>query len=256
MSGYISNFGVLSRAIPRRLRTIVSGPLQAAQSYQPYGEIAQNPAASEFEVDLWSLSRFALDRLVPVIGVHPYPLNEQLLLSAAACRLKPKMIFEWGTHYGASARLFWECAQAFHLDYEIHSVDLPADATHVEHPGRERGRLVRGLPGIHLHLGDGVSVALEQWERLGCPARPLFFVDGDHAYESVSSELERIFAKVHDASAIVHDTFFQSAESGYNVGPADAVRDTVLRHPARFKVIHSGLGLPGMTLLASVAAMH
>jgi cephalosporin hydroxylase len=212
----------------------------------------RNPQASEFEVDLWTLSDFLLERVVPVVGVHPYPLNELLLMTAAACRLKPSVIFDWGTHIGVSARIFFECDKAFHLGFEIHSIDLPADATHVEHPGQEHGRLVRGLDKVHLHRGDGVRVALELWHKLGRPQRPLFFVDGDHAYESVRDELNQIFSTIPDASALAHDTFFQSAESNYNVGPARAIGEVVERFPSRFKIIKSGLGLPGMTLLAMI----
>ena len=60
-------------------------------------------------------------------------------------------------------------AKAFKLGYEIHSIDLPPDARHVEHPGQEHGRLVQGLAGVHLHRGNGVEVALEQWQKLGRP---------------------------------------------------------------------------------------
>ena len=213
---------------------------------------ARNPTASEFEVDLWTLSRFLLERVVPVVGTHPYALNGVLLMTAAACRLKPSVVFDWGTHIGASARIFYECNKAFKLGYQIHSVDLPPDASHVEHPGEEHGRLVRGFAGVHLHRGNGVEVALEQWQKLGRPKRPLFFVDGDHAYESVRDELDKIFSTVPDASALAHDTFFQSAESNYNVGPARAIDEIVEKFPRRFRVVKSGLGLPGMTLLAGM----
>ena len=212
----------------------------------------RNANASEFEVDLWALSDFLLEKIVPVVGVRPYPLNELLLMTAAACRLKPSLVFDWGTHIGASARIFYECDRAFKLGYEIHSIDLPPDATHVEHPGQEHGRLVRGLDKVHLHRGNGVKVAIEQWQKLGRPKRPLFFVDGDHAYESVRDELTEIFSTIPDASALAHDTFFQSAESNYNVGPARAIDEIVAKFPARFHVIKSGPGLPGMTLLATM----
>ena len=215
-----------------------------------YANPVRNAGAAVFEVDLWTLSQFLIDRIVPLLGVHPYPLNEQLLMVAAACRIRPGVVFDWGTHIGASARLFHECSKAFDLVYDIHSIDLPADASHVEHPGEQHGRLVRGLAGVHLHRGDGVAVALEQWDRLGRPSRPLFFLDGDHAYESVLRELGAIFDTVADASVLAHDTFYQSAESGYNVGPARAIEDVVARFPGRFTTITSGLGLPGMTLLA------
>jgi hypothetical protein len=211
---------------------------------------ARNINASEFEVDLWILSRFLLMKVVPVVSTHPYPLNELLLMTAAACRLKPSVVFDWGTHIGVSARVFYECDRAFKLGYEIHSVDLPSHASHVEHPGQEHGRLVRGLAGVYLHRGNGVKVALDQWQKLGRPKRPLFFVDGDHAYESVRDELNEIFSAIPDASALAHDAFFQSAESNYNVGPARAIDEVIEKFPSRFRVVKSGLGLPGMTLLA------
>jgi hypothetical protein len=215
----------------------------------------RNPGADVLEVDIWVLSEFIIDHIVPILGVRPFPLNEQLLAVAAACRIKPSVIFDWGTHIGASARLFYECAKAFDLGYDVHSIDLPADAFHIEHPGEQHARLVRGVAGVHLHRGDGATVALEQWTLLGRPARPLFFVDGDHAYESVLRELSAIFDAIGDASALVHDTFFQSAEVGYNIGPARAIGDVVARYPLRFTTIASGLGLPGMTLLADSAML-
>lgn len=210
----------------------------------------RNANSSQFEVDLWTLSDFVLDKIVPAVGVRPYPLNELLMMTAAACRLRPSVVFDWGTHIGVSARVFHECERAFGLGYEIHSVDLPPDVDHVEHPGQEHGRLVRGLANVHLHRGNGVKVSLELWRDRGKPPRPLFFVDGDHAYESVRDELTEIFEAVPDASALAHDTFFQSADSNYNVGPARAVDEIVARYPGRFEVVTSGLGLPGMTLLA------
>ena len=83
------------------------------------------------------------------------------------------------------------------------------------------------------------------------PKRSLFSVDGDHACEAVRDELNTIFSTVPDASALAHDTFFQSVESKYNIGPARATGEIVQRFPSRFQVIKSGLGLPGMTLLAA-----
>jgi cephalosporin hydroxylase len=233
------------RSIVRRLR----GKIHQIAGNWP--DPVCNTGASEFEVDLWILSRFLLERVVPVVGTHPYPLNELLLMAAAACWIKPTIVFDWGTHIGASARIFYECDRAFKLGYDIHSIDLRPDESHVEHPGEEHGRLVRGLARVHLHRGNGVKVAIEQWRKLGRPQRPLFFVDGDHAYESVRDELNEIFSTISDASALAHDAFFQSAESSYNVGPARAVDEIIEKFPSRFHVLRSGLGLPGMTLLAA-----
>lgn len=190
-------------------------------------------------------------KVVPVVGTRTHPLNELMLTCAAACRLRPSVVFDWGTHIGTSARIFYECEKAFKVGYEVHSIDLPPDGAHAEHPGRKHARLVRGLHKVHLHRGNGVEVALAQWQKLGRPKRPLFFVDGDHAYESVCDELVQIFSTVPDASALAHDTFFQSAESNYNVGPARAIDEIVEKFPSRFHLVKSGLGLPGMTLLVA-----
>ncbi len=65
-----------------------------------YADPALNVNASEFEVNNWVISEFVIDKLVPVVGVHPFPLNELILLSSAVCRFKPVMIFEWGTNIG------------------------------------------------------------------------------------------------------------------------------------------------------------
>jgi len=235
-----------ARSIVRRLH----GKAQELAGVWP--DPVRNPTASEFEVDLGTLSRFLLQKIVPVVGTRPYPLNELLLMTAAACRLKPAVVFDWGTHIGTSARIFYECRQTFKLGYDVHSIDLPPASSHAEHPGSKHGRLVQGLAGVHLHRGNGVEVALALWQTLGCPKRPLFFVDGDHAYETVRDELNQIFSTVADASALAHDTFFQSAESNYNVGPARAIDEITEKFPGRFRVVKSGLGLPGMTLLAAI----
>jgi hypothetical protein len=234
------------RSIARKIRD------KTQQLAGVWPDPVRNPEASEFEVDLRILSRFLLQSIVPVVGTSTYPLNELMLMCAAACRLKPSVVYDWGTHIGASARIFHECEKAFKLGYEIHSIDLPPDASHAEHPGWKHARLVRGLSKVHLHRGNGVEVALEHWRKLGRPKRPLFFVDGDHAYESVRGELDQIFSTVPDASVLAHDTFFQSARSNYNVGPARAVDETVAKFPSRFRMIKSDLGLPGMTLLATM----
>jgi cephalosporin hydroxylase len=212
-----------------------------------------NPAGAglgaEFEVDTWALSDFVARRLVPIVGTHPFPLHELMLMSSVVCRLNPPHIFEWGTHVGKSARVFYECAAQYGLGTQIHSTDLPDEAEHVEHPGQERGRLVRGLEQVHLHQGDGLTTSLSVWRSSGRPAGPLFFVDGDHAYDSVLRELVGITETVSDASVLVHDTFYQSADSGYNIGPYRAVGDLLERVPGRYRRYDTGLGLPGMTFL-------
>jgi hypothetical protein len=77
---------------------------------------------------------------------------------------------------------------------------------------------------------------------------PLFFIDGDHGYDSVKRELEGIIGAVPEANILLHDTFFQSPESHYNIGPYQAVQD-VLRTVPPYRILRQDLGLPGMTLL-------
>lgn len=204
---------------------------------------------TEFEVNNWTISRFVLDRLVPVVGVHPFPLNEQMLMVAAVCRLRPALIFEWGTNIGTSARIFHETCMSFGLSSVIHSVDLPDDIEHPEHPRRKRGMLVAGRNGIHLHQGDGLETALRILSDNRAAQRTLFFIDGDHEYSSVKRELEGIIREVPIADILLHDTFYQSPGSSYNVGPHRAIMDVLATVPGRFRVFSQSMGLPGMTLL-------
>lgn len=210
---------------------------------------AMNVHCSEFEVDNWTISGFVVETLVPIVGVHPFPLNELALMVAAVCRLKPDHIVEWGTHLGKSARVFYETARHFELTVAIHSVDLPDDSTHQEHPGRQRGMLVTGLEGVHLYQGDGLTVCRDISARIGPSSRTLVFIDGDHHYDSVMRELTGVMASMPQAHILLHDTFFQSAESGYNVGPHQAVVDALAVAPRHYRVLSSQTGLPGMTLL-------
>jgi cephalosporin hydroxylase len=172
-----------------------------------------------------------------------------MLMSAAVCRLRPEQIFEWGTHVGKSARVFFECAKRYKIPLQIHSIDLPDDIDHVEHPHQARGQLVRGLNNVHLHQGDGIETALSIWNSSGKKRAPLFLVDGDHSYESVLRELTTIVSNIPDASILLHDTFYQSPESEYNTGPYRAIEEVLRSMPNSYRRIDSGMGLPGMTLL-------
>jgi len=111
-----------------------------------------------FEINGWAISQFVLAKLVPVVGVHPFPLHELMLLSAAICRLRPAQAFEWGTHTGKSARVFNECAAHYGIAQ-----------------------------------GDGLDTS---WGSSGRQPAPLFFIDGDHAHESVLRELSAIASEI------------------------------------------------------------
>jgi len=216
---------------------------------KPIQDPAVNTECTEFEVNNWIVSEFVAGTLLPIVGSHPFPLNELCLMVSTVCRLKPECIVEWGTHLGKSARIFHEISERFGLNIEIHSVDLPDEIVHREHPGEQRGMLVKGLRRVTLHQGDGLTVCLEVYNRFEKPNKPLIFIDGDHHYESVKRELSGVMMHMPDANILLHDTFYQSAESGYNIGPYRAIVEALAVEPDRYRMLSTNTGLPGMTLL-------
>jgi cephalosporin hydroxylase len=199
------------------------------------------------EADKWTLSEFVVKTLVPIVGVHPYPLDELLLMCSTLNYFRPDLIVEWGTHYGASARVFFEAAQFLSIKTEIHSADLPLDVAHVENLQDQnmRGHLVKGKP-VHLHFGDGLVVVQNLMEEKQ-PRLPLIFLDGDHAYETVQRELNILKEIAPRAVVLAHDTFYQKESSNYNIGPYKAVTEFAEKHS--LPTYSTALGLPGMTLL-------
>jgi len=117
-------------------------------------------SGTEFEVQMWAVSEFIASKIIPVTGCHPFPLTELSLMVAAVIYLKPDYIFEWGTNIGKSARIFYETCSFFGINSQIHSIDLPDDHKHCEHPGSERGIFVRKISEVKLHQGDGAETAI------------------------------------------------------------------------------------------------
>lgn len=233
--------------IQNRLRQIYDSLVPARLAVFP--NPVKNADCTELEVNNWVVSEFVVKVLVPIVGTHPYPLSEQHLMTAAVAYLEPQVIYEWGTHVGKSARIFLEVCRSFRVDCTIHSIDLPDDVDHAEHPHDQRGLFVRGFPHVQLHQGDGLSVALGLYRNERRERTPLFFLDGDHSYSSVKRELQTICDTIPEANVLVHDTFYQSRNSGYNIGPHEAIGEILSSFPGRFKVISVRTGLPGMTLL-------
>lgn len=220
---------------------------QATKSYQ---DPVINASLQEMELNKWEVSDFVTDKLLPIVKNRPFPLDEQMLMVETVCYFKPSLIFDWGTHIGKSARIFWETCQAFKINAEIHSIDLPDDEEHVEHPGETRGMLVKDCANVYLHQGDGVTSAIDIYnKKIIKGSRVLFYVDGDHSYDSVKRELNMIIEKVDKPIVLLHDTFYQSHQSGYNVGPNKAINDCLKLSKKKFNRIDTKLGLPGMTLL-------
>lgn len=198
---------------------------------------------------MWNISEFILKKIIPAIGSHPYPLNELSLMVSSVCWLKPTHIFDWGTHLGKSARVFYETITYFNINSEIHSIDLPMEEDHPEHPRNKRGIYVKQFKKVNLHLGDGLNRSMEIYKSASGVKNPLFFLDGDHAYESIKRELETISSIVPDPNFLIHDTLFQTTESKYNVGPNQAVKEFMSKNNNKYSLIETSLGLPGMTLV-------
>lgn len=214
-----------------------------------FNDPSLNEKASEFEVNNWIVSEFVVDKLVPAVGMHPFPLNELMLMTSAVCRFKPELIFEWGTNIGKSARVFYEAVKAFNIPCEIHSIDLPDDVFHNEHPKNDRGKLVRGLKEVTLHQADGLTRSFEIYDSKKPKGNVLFFVDGDHSYESVKRELDEILKHIPHAIVLLHDTFYQSEDSNYNTGPFRAIEDSLKDKRSEYNVLATTTGLPGMSLV-------
>lgn len=215
----------------------------------PFTDPLPGHHAVKFEVNNWATSDFIVNKLVPIVGFHPFPLDELMLMTSAVVYFKPEFIFEWGTNIGKSARIFHEIAEHFKVNTEIHSIDLPDDVFHGEHPKDNRGKMVRGIDKVKLHQADGLQRSFELIDQKKPKGRVLFFVDGDHSYETVKNELETILNKAPNAVVLLHDTFYQTEESKYNVGPFNAVKEVLGSKKETYNTIATNMGLPGMTLV-------
>lgn len=215
-----------------------------------YQDPSLNPISSELELNKWIISDFVSEVLYPIIENRPFPLDEQMLMTEAVCKFRPKYIFDWGTHIGKSARIFWEIKNSFNIDCEIHSIDLPDAEEHIEHPGKRRGELVLNLKDVNLHQGDGVSKAIEIYkDKATNDEIALFYVDGDHSYKTVKRELSTILKEIKHPIILLHDTFYQDKKSKYNIGPNLAIKECLKKSKKRFCKVETHLGLPGMTLI-------
>lgn len=168
-----------------------------------------------------------------------------MLLCAVLVSLRPRVIVEWGTNIGTSARVFYECARHYRIPCEIHSIDLPLNVARRENPGRLRGLLVRGR-GVTLHDGDGVETCLKIL-RSRPNDRSLVFIDGDHARETVLKEARLLWSEFPRLPILFHDTYPNAALEGG--GPAAALEELLGSASARTRVVSTQIGPPGLTLV-------
>ncbi len=146
---------------------------------------------------------------------------------------------------GNSARVFWQTTAKFEIPCEIHSVDLAADVDYASNIKENRGILIKNLPRVTLHVGDGLDVALRIYRQHAPETRCLFFLDGDHARVSVLRELKGLSDAAPMAAMLVRDTH---PSWGYD-GPHQAVQEFLQLNPGKYEVLSTGIGLPGMTFL-------
>lgn len=218
-----------------------------------YKNLIPNEGCNKFEINNWIISKFILKKLISTVSFKPYPLNELMIMTGTVCRLQPTHIFDWGTHIGKSARIFYETIKYFDIPCEIHTTDLPNNFTHKEKPNKLlRGLYIKHIKGITQHYGDGLDVSLNLYnkaKRHRKKLRPLFFLDGDHKYSTVKNELVNINKYAPEAWILIHDTFFQSKKSNYNIGPYKAIQFLLNKTSNRYKFLSTNTGLPGITLL-------
>ena len=74
-------------------------------------------------------------------------------------------------------------------------------------------------------------------------------VFGVNVYNLDFNRLAIISSNVPNANFIVHDTFYQTSDSGYNIGPHKAVIEFLEINKDDYIVHDSQLGLPGITCL-------
>lgn len=194
------------------------------------------------EVDKYSISQYLL-KLVKIVGYHPFPFDEQLLMASAFLYHKPDVIIDVGTHQGKSARIWFELTRHFGTQTSIHTIDI-FDANHPEYPGHVLGKFIRGTP-VKQHIGDGYEISYDIIKK-DSKANFLIFLDADHSYENVLRELQ-LARVIKSGGLLVHDTFYQPG-SNYNHGPYLAIRDFSKEFTFK-QVIHLQTGLPGMSYL-------
>jgi len=198
--------------------------------------------AGLLEVDKWAVSRVVLE-LVKVVGYHPYPFDELSLMATAYAYHRPNVVIDIGTHFGKSARIWFELSRLLQQPTAIHTIDI-LDPTHPEYPGRKHATFIRGTTVIQ-HIGDGYVCAQDIIIK-NPSSSYLIFLDGDHDYKTVQRELQ-LARMVRTGCVLAHDTFYQP-DSTYNHGPYFAIKDFVDAFPCE-QVIHLQTGLPGMSYL-------
>lgn len=168
------------------------------------------------------------------IGLHDYPDEHIALFQDTVERLKPTHIFEWGTNWGESARIWYELTEGQDPLCQIHTTDINMlGAPCGEHPGHLHGHWIRGQtvmdrPRLHWRRGEGCETSIRLWKVL-LPEHSLFFIDDSHRVLANARYLRAISHECPPAVIIVHD-------SGVGGEPRAAVDSFLRRHGDGYKV--------------------
>jgi cephalosporin hydroxylase len=201
------------------------------------------------EVNKWNVSAFLIKRVISIVGITPFPLDELMLMVSVCVVFKPELIIEWGTNVGKSARIFYEIVKYYKIKSEILSIDLPTEIKHLENIKSRRAKFVK-RKNVSLYLGDGSEEAskIVDKRKQSLKGFVLYFLDGDHSFDTVSRELTTLYNLYPKVLFLIHDTFFQKECSHYNVGPHRAIAWFLSTHK-EWRSLSCNLGLPGMTFL-------
>ncbi len=178
----------------------------------------------------------ALVALTQEIGLPGYTPEEVRFMGNTAEACRPEVVFDWGTNRGSSARVWFEATAHLPGPPQIHTIDLPdevAAVTH-EHAGDWTGRFIWNLRRVVQHRGDGATVTLDLFREAGLPERALFFVDGDHRVEAVSSELALLVENAPRATILLHDTNHPAFPE--LTGPREAI-ESLLRERGGYNML-------------------
>ncbi len=203
---------------------------------------------NNLELNNWVISEFITKEIIPVVDTHPFPIPEIYIMVGAVTYFNPDVVFEWGTNVGKSARIFYEIKEKFGQPFDLYTIDLPDSESHEELPHNDQfAHFIKNLPVTSLR-GDGLETSLNIYKEKYSKSKALFFLDGDHAEDSVTRELSGIFESCSNPCVIIHDTFFQT-NPNYNIGPHKAIQSFLKSDKKRKILLETNYGLPGMTVL-------
>lgn len=144
----------------------------------------------------WHDIAAAYERLVPESRKHTEVFGYFGVLFGLAAVAQPKVVVEIGTQFGLSTRAWLAATER--TNGVVHSIDVDAECGQGEllEDVKKAGWTDRWT----FHHGKSQEI-----EPIACD---LLYVDGDHAYEPVCSDMERHGVQVRDGGLVVLDDYY------------------------------------------------